>query len=279
LWNLALVGPLDDETLALCQPHLDFLQEAWQPGLGAGFAAEYTPKDGDDTGLVYKVLKSFGRPVDLDAMLHYEEDDCFRCYAVESNPSISANIHTLGALRQAGLDAEHPAVLKIVQFLFNAQVSQLYWHDKWHASPYYATSHAIIAGAGYVDWLVEDAVYWLLTTQNQDGSWGYYSPTAEETAYCLQALAIWKRNGHAVPDEALQRGAAWLKAHAQAPYPPLWIGKCLYCPELVVYSAVLSALLLVERVIEAQASVEFEPNAELYQEWIEVSVGVPAEAL
>jgi hypothetical protein len=43
----------------------------------------------------------------------------------------------------------------------------------------------------------------------------------------------------------LRRGAAWLAEHAEPPYPPLWIGKCLYCPVLVVRSAVLSALMLV----------------------------------
>ncbi|MCP4515003.1 MAG: hypothetical protein GY824_07225, partial [Delftia sp.] len=35
LWNLALTGPLDDDVLALCQPHLDFMQAEWRPGRGA----------------------------------------------------------------------------------------------------------------------------------------------------------------------------------------------------------------------------------------------------
>jgi hypothetical protein len=30
------------------------------------------------------------------------------------------------------------------------------------------------------------------------------------------------------------------------PYPPLWIGKCLYSPQLVVRSAAISALALVQ---------------------------------
>jgi halimadienyl-diphosphate synthase len=244
LWNLSLSGPLDDATLALCQPHLDTLQAAWKPGLGIAHAVDYTPKDGDDTSLVYELLARFGRPADLDTVLSYEGEDYFRCYALESNPSISANIHALGALRQAGLEAEHHTVRKVARFLLNAQNAHLYWHDKWHVSPYYSTSHAIIAAAGYVDWLVGDAAYWVQTTQKADGSWGYYTSTAEETAYCLQALAIWKRHGHAVPDDVLARGAAWLAEHSQPPYPPLWIGKCLYCPELVVYSTVLSALML-----------------------------------
>jgi hypothetical protein len=63
----------------------------------------------------------------------------------------------------------------------------------------------------------------------------------------LQALAVWEREGHHVPDNALRRGRAWLIRHMETPYPPLWIGKCLYCPELVVESAILSALILAER--------------------------------
>ena len=247
LWNLALTDSLDDELLALCQPHLDFLQAAWEPGRGIGHAAGYTPKDGDDTALVYEVLRRFDRPADLEALLHYEQDDHYRCFDLEADPSISTNIHALGALRQAGLEADHPSVSKIIKFLFRTQTLRLFWLDKWHASPYYPTAHAIIACAGPLSWLVDDAVYWMIETQSPNGSWGYYTPTAEETACCLQALVAWERHGGQIPDDVLQQGAAWLADHAEPPYPPLWIGKCLYCPELVVRSAVLSALAMVEQ--------------------------------
>ncbi len=73
LWNLSLAGPLDEETLALCQPHLQFLEQAWKPGCGVGFAAEYTPKDGDDSALVYDVLARYGRPMDIQADLKLRE--------------------------------------------------------------------------------------------------------------------------------------------------------------------------------------------------------------
>jgi len=247
LWNLSLLKPLDSDTLDLCQPHLDFLEKAWRPGKGSGYAAGYTPKDGDDTGLVYDVLARFGRAPDLEAVLRYEQDDHYRCYELEANPSISANIHILSALREAGLPVSHPSVQKALWFLQRVQTIRLFWFDKWHSSPYYPTSHLVIACAGYVEKLVDNAVYWILETQNRDGSWGYYMPTAEETAYCLQALAIWRRSGHAVPGEVLERGAAWLRAHMDDPTPPLWIGKCLYSPVLVVRSAILSALMLVEQ--------------------------------
>jgi halimadienyl-diphosphate synthase len=105
----------------------------------------------------------------------------------------------------------------------------------------------VIASAGYDDDLVDSAVHWILETQNADGSWGFYTPTAEETAYCLQALVIWGRHGGHVPTSVLQRGAAWLADRTDPPYPPLWIGKSLYTPVLVVRSAILSALVLVEQ--------------------------------
>jgi halimadienyl-diphosphate synthase len=244
LWNLSLSGSLDEKTLSLCQPHLDFLIEAWKPGIGVGFAAEYTPKDGDDSGLTYEVLTRYGREPDIEALLGYEKEDHFRCYALESNPSISANIHLLGALRHAGYDSNQPVIRKIVNFLYQTRFLQMFWFDKWHSSPYYATSHAIIAAEQLTDDLVESAVDWILDTQNADGSWGYYVPTAEETAYCLQALLIWKRGGKPVPDDQIKKGLEWLDKHKDPPYPPLWIGKSLYSPELVVRSAILSALTL-----------------------------------
>ncbi|MBN2390289.1 MAG: cyclase [Anaerolineae bacterium] len=246
LWHLILTN-LDSQSLNLCQPHLDHLERTWVPQKGVGFSSEYTPKDGDDTGLVYKVLTSFGRQVDLDAVLRYESAYYFRCYDLESNPSISANIHILDALRVAGLEVDHPAVQKIVRFLWESRVAQAFWVDKWHVSPYYATAHAAIACAGYQDMIIESAFEWILETQNTDGSWGYYLPTAEETAYSLQALAFCKRQGYKVPDQVFHHASNWLQDHMDPPYPPLWIGKCLYCPELVVRAAILSALILLEQ--------------------------------
>jgi hypothetical protein len=43
------------------------------------------------------------------------------------------------------------------------------------------------------------------------------------------------------------RGAAWLSEHAEPPYTPRWIGKSLYAPNLVVRSAILSALVLADQ--------------------------------
>jgi halimadienyl-diphosphate synthase len=245
MWNLSLSGEVDRDLRALCDPHLDTISRHWKPGSGIGsWVALYVPSDGDDTGLVYDVLAKFGREVDLDAIFYYEEDEYFRCFSMEANPSISTNIHILGALKQAGLAQHHHAVQKILHFLRQKRVLESFWFDKWHSSPYYATGHGILASCEYDREMAAAAVDWIVNTQNNDGSWGFFIPTAEETAYCLQALCFWVRCGGKVNTNIITAGAAWLEEHAEMPYPPLWIGKCLYSPYLVVQSAVMSALMM-----------------------------------
>ncbi|MEZ0395490.1 MAG: cyclase [Anaerolineales bacterium] len=245
LWNLALTWP-EIRFHPAVKKHVSFLERAWQPGQGTGFAADYSVRDGDDTGLVFETLKRYETAVDIDAVLSYEEPLNFRCYPLEANPSTSAHAHILGALRASGMDRNAPPVSKAIHFLERARVPGGYWHDKWHISPYYVTSHIVIACAGFAPELVLQAVHWLLDTQNKSGAWGMYTPTAEETAYCIQALWAWSQhhpgNTQIKALNAVRNALLWLKDHVEPPYPPLWIGKCLYCPENVIRSAVLSAL-------------------------------------
>jgi halimadienyl-diphosphate synthase len=246
LWNLALTKQVDKTLLELSQRLLDALEKFWKPGKGISAVGELTLIDGDTTAMAYDVLTDFGHSADLAGVLYYEDTEHFLCFPLEANPSISTNVHVLGALRTAGFELQHPSIQKIIKFLKEVQTADSFWFDKWHASPYYTTSHAIIATAGYDDNLVTTAVNWILKNQNKDGSWGYYFPTAEETAYCLQALTIWKQHGGKVSSDILKQGQNWLIDHSEPPYPMLWIGKCLYCPELVIQSAILSAIMLVD---------------------------------
>lgn len=243
LWNVSLFGLPDEQTMGLCKPHLDKLLSNWMPRKGIGHASEYTPKDSDDTALVYELLKRFGYPVDIQAVLSYEEETHFRCFAFEANPSVSANIHVLGALKAAGYDSRHPTVSKVLGFLRSARTDDRFWFDKWHASPYYPTAHAVIAAHSLDEDLCLDAMSWIVETQNPDGSWGFYQrPSAEETAYSLQALMYWEKNGGKVLRRRIEMGLEWLAEHQGQSHPPLWIGKGLYCPEYVVDSAILSVL-------------------------------------
>lgn len=247
LWNLGMIPDL--EVTPKLKPHIDFLSKAWVPRRGVGFATDYSVKDSDDSVITYSALLRFGVEKDLASMLAYEEKDHFRCFDLEVNPSISANIHILHALRQSGLSQKNSSVQKIISFLKRTRNDRHFWVDKWHSSAYYPTAHAIIACAGFENDLVKDSVAWLLDSQNANGSWGTYIQTAEETAYALQALWAWNENGGRIPKAVIRNGARWLTEHMEPPYPPLWIGKCLYNPRLVIRSAVISALALAQGIL------------------------------
>jgi halimadienyl-diphosphate synthase len=242
LWNLGMIP--DQEVTPKLKPHIEFLSNAWEPRRGVGFATKYSVKDSDDSVIAYSTLLRFGIEKDLASVLAYEEKDHFRCFDLEVNPSISANIHILHALLQAGLNQRNSSVQKIIQFLRKMKTDGHFWIDKWHASTYYPTAHAIIACAGFANDLVAESVEWMLKSQNANGSWGTYIPTAEETAYALQALWVWNEKVARIPKTVFKNGAHWLQEHIDPPYPPLWIGKCLYNPRLVIRSAVISALAL-----------------------------------
>ncbi len=246
LYNLTLAGPLEPQYQPRYRELLDFLYRTWAPGLGIPQASQYTPRDSDDSGLVYTLLTPHGYTLDIEALFHYESPGHFRCFVVESNPSISANVHVLNALRIAGYPLSHPTVQKILRFLERTRTPRPFWFDKWHTSPYYPTSHTIITCTGYDNNFIQSSINWLLETQRPEGAWGYYMPTAEETAYVLQALFTWKRAGNSVPPDVLHRGVNWLAQHQNGAYPPLWIGKALYCPIYVVQSAIAGTLRMAE---------------------------------
>lgn len=242
LWNLFLMPNIDLMTVSETKPLLDVLASAWEPGRGIGFATQYSVKDSDMTSFVFDTLSRFRYQKDVESILSYEENEYFKCYPLEVDPSISANIHVLGALRQANFKQNNPSVKKIIRFLNQAKNGYPFWIDKWHSSPYYATSHAIIACAGYDDDLVKDSVDWLISSQQESGAWGRVSPTAEETAYAVQSLWVWSQTSGRVKPDIIKRGVDWLVQNFNQTYPPLWIGKCLYSPNFVVRSAVLSAI-------------------------------------
>jgi halimadienyl-diphosphate synthase len=252
LWNIGLVETLDQQVMKLCKPHLEALRKAWKPYKGVGFTRDHSVMDGDDTSLTYEVLTRFGYSLNPDTLLEYEEADHFRCYPLEITYSISTNIHFVGALRQAGYKADHPLIRKAMEFLLRTRISNCFWYDKWHASPYYSTGHAIITFSGYRNDIIENSVQWILEEQNPDGSWGYYtSGTAEETAYALQALSIWEKYGGKLNNDVLRNGLVWLKDHNEPPYPLMWLAKSLNYSEWIIQSELLSAKMLAEEAISS----------------------------
>ncbi len=242
LWNLFLGEPGIMWRDAQVARHIRDLQAMWERKSGAGFSSGYSVLDADVTAIVFKILRQAGLNPDWRHLGQFERNGYFVCYLVERNPSTSVNIHVLEALKGVA-EAD---TTRIVAWLRDEQRDGGYWMDKWHASPYYATSHAVIALAGVDDDLAQSGVEWLLDMQRFDGGWGHYDgSTAEETAYCLQALSVYARSVAPIDRSVSVRGRARL-FECMAERPAMWVGKCLYTPVRVVESAICSALMMTE---------------------------------
>jgi len=223
---------------------------------GIGLDPTFGISDGDNTAVCSWLLISAGYDVDPLILAQFEnkETRIFCTYNYERNISVGTNVHVLEALRlMPDYPDCHNVRERIVIELLDNRVSNIYWIDKWHASPYYATSHVLIGLLGESSSLAytcRHSIDWLQYTQRDDGSWGFFEHgTAEETAYVLTVLLHYNNQFESIDRDVLQRGAAYLERTydgSDSTYPALWIDKCLYSPEDVVRSAILSALILYE---------------------------------
>ncbi len=212
------------------------------------------PPDSDDTAVALYALAQLGSPRSLDYLLAYQVDAHFSCFPDERTPSISTNAHvlqTFGRYLEHNVPQRfrhHAAMGKLSGWLRDCQDADGSWWDKWHASPYYATAccattlHRYSRSASAAT--VSRAVEWLLDSQREDGSWGRWSGTYEETAYAVQTLlqTCVSRADSAV-EQATARGCVFLQRSAgDHQHPPLWHGKDLYTPIRVVRAEGLAAL-------------------------------------
>ncbi len=223
------------------------LLEALKNG-GVSLSPTFPIPDADDTAVALLLLHDMGDAVDINVVEAFEANDgSFVSFPYERHSSVGVNAHVLHALaRVPGYPDANRAMDDVLTYLAD-QHNGLYWLDKWHISPLYATAHVLRAleDAPHGRKLasqVERSREWLRQSQNADGSWGFYGlATAEETAYGLLALAT------SADDRDMahcQAAAAYLHQAKteRMPNPPLWIDKCLYIPPLVVEAAIDAAL-------------------------------------
>jgi halimadienyl-diphosphate synthase len=225
---------------------------------GVGLDPTFGIPDADTTSVSLYLLASAGYDIDSRILAQFQdgETNTFRTYHYERNPSVSTNVHALATLRQIpDYPNCHQVKRQIIVMLLDCRVFNVYWTDKWHSSPYYATAHALVALLAEGDYVVQacqHSIDWIVHTQRDDGSWGFFElGTAEETAYALTALLHYHHYQPVDPD-ILCRGAAYLSRTyrgADSAYPELWLGKNLYTPQDVARSAVLAALILYDQVM------------------------------
>jgi halimadienyl-diphosphate synthase len=247
-YHLFLGGAPSHRLLRATERQL-LLQEL-QSARGVSLSPTFPIPDADDTAVALLLLHDLGERVDPTVLEAFESSDgWFVSFPYERHSSVGVNVHVLHALaRVPGYPNVEQAIDRISSYLAD-QHSGLYWIDKWHISPLYATAHVLCALADLAPHqqrrlahLVDRSREWLRQSQNADGSWGFYGQsTPEETAYGLLALAS------SADDRDMQHGNRAASYLRQAlvdgvTHPPLWIDKCLYIPPLVVNAAIEAAL-------------------------------------
>lgn len=253
------LGPCARESLDAVH---GYLLASWRPH-GVGWASD-GPVESDDTAMVILALHRAGYEVDSSCLLAYERADHFAVLEYERDPSVSVNLHILEALETLPASDRERVSRKIVGFLLRNRGAGGYWRDKWHASAYYPTSRALLVLSSHLPReRLEPTVRWMLATQNAEGSWGEYGPTAEETALVLLSLLHYHRHVHRLPKEPLDLAVSYLMS-VESPfvydYRELWISKTLYAPALVIKSAIVAALGLYADTFEEEVELHSKPD-------------------
>ncbi len=201
---------------------IDLIHAAFGPDGAAGGPG--LPADTDDTATALHALALCDSPRATGVLDKYREARYFACFPAERTPSTSTNAHVLQALGEDEL---------LEEWLRDMQEPDGYWRDKWHASPYYATACVVNALHGN-----KKATDWVLRNQRDDGSWGRWEGTYEETAYAIRILSHSRQD----VSEAMICGAQFMHEWGQRPHPPLWHDKDLYTPTRIVQAEGRAAL-------------------------------------
>ena len=237
-------------TQRLLRPDERLHLQTWLRQGGVSLSPSFPIPDADDTAVALLLLHDLGEPVDPSVLAAFRgADGAFVSFPYERHSSVGVNIHVLHTLAAVpGYPDAEQAIDHVLSYLADTHTG-LYWIDKWHISPLYATAHALLVldvldteRRRRLSHLVARSREWLRQSQNADGSWGFYGqPTAEETAYGLLALASMDE----LDERDRARGAA--AAAGLEPvveryeFPPMWIDKCLYTPPLIVRAVVEAA--------------------------------------
>ncbi len=95
---------------------------------------------------------------------------------VLDHPTTDVTAHVIEALIKVGYGADHPALIRAIDFVKNNQESDGSWLGRWGVNHVYGTSTVLqalggVTGEREAQWLDRGAA-WLADKQNPDGGWG-----------------------------------------------------------------------------------------------------------
>ncbi|WP_321785360.1 prenyltransferase/squalene oxidase repeat-containing protein [Burkholderia pyrrocinia] len=211
---------------------------------GASFAAGFDP-DGDTTAVAIAAQSMAGRPTSCRPLAHFVSGDVFATCPGERNPSLSTTVHAMHALRLQ----HEPHRSASAYLLAHRDTDGLWRGDKWHASPFYLTCHAVAAlDQDDVERHGPRTLEGVLTHQHASGGWaGAGTPNFEETAYAVLTIdrLCSPETMSPATREGLLRALRWMLDAYRSPTKPapaLWIGKELFRPTRVVRAVELTGL-------------------------------------
>ncbi|EYF02235.1 prenyltransferase/squalene oxidase repeat-containing protein [Chondromyces apiculatus] len=214
--------------------------------------------DADDTAMTVLLCAQLGQPWSPEALARFDNGAYYDCYLGEDTSSITANAHALHAWTHWLNTPDalgHPAaraapIERLRDWLLGRQQPEGHWGDKWHASPYYATSRTVTALASIpraprIEAALQAAGRWMRDSQRADGSWGVWSGTAEETAYAASVILLAAGTAGPSPRMRTQLAAAarFLDEAGADPlhhHPALWHDKTLYAPQAMIDAEILA---------------------------------------
>lgn len=254
---------------------IDTLEQEFVKGDGClGFASGFLP-DADDTAKSILCLSHAKRHVSPEALIQtFDAGKCFKTYAMERNPSVSANCNVLNALLHLPqVENYSQQIANIILFTHRA------WEDgslrdKWNLSEEYSmmllaqalSKFLSIRKEGRLQCLTESTAIRdvplilmqilrrLLQRQSPDGSWGQGS--SEITAYGVLGLgAICSTQEfnslNPIVRDALQRAQHFLIGSGTKEWnaEPLWIEKICYTSKLLSNVYCISAVVFIETIL------------------------------
>ncbi|MBU7013888.1 MAG: hypothetical protein HXS52_07560 [Theionarchaea archaeon] len=244
MYNLMLAGLYLEQYNEICT----YLTKNLKPS-GIGMSTGFPVPDLDDTAILLKALHRMQHCVDFSIIDEYDMGEYYATYTFEVGASVSTNIHMLDLVKSCPqFPRRNENIDKLIAFIKKEMHSPGYWADKWHISPYYTTSHGIMALSGLDSDLAGKAVSWILQSQNENGKWGRNGGTLEETALALQALMYYHRNVEPIDMEGISKAMKFLHVDVSSltslDLPDMWICKVLYTPTRIVQSSIASTQLL-----------------------------------